>query len=338
MARTNKQIVLARRPRGKPTPDDFRLQESLLREPVDGELLVKNLYLSMDAGFLHWMNEGSSDEYLSEMVIDAPVMGLTLGSVVESCRADFNSGDIVMGRLTWEEFSIIDASDFLTRLPSDFDFPLNYYLGVLGGTGMTAYFGMIDIGIPKAGETVLVSAAAGAVGNVVGQIAKIFGAHTIGMSSSKDKCRQLVDELGFDQAINYRSGASLETTIAETIPGGIDIYFDNVGGETLNTVMHHLKIGARIILCGSVSSYSSQSPPPGPDNMFELVTKRVAMKGFMYTDHMDRYPEAMTGLTTWLNEGRLKNVEYVLEGIENAGVAFCHMFEGKNFGKTLVKL
>ncbi|MBT3311107.1 MAG: NADP-dependent oxidoreductase [Desulfobacterales bacterium] len=214
MTRTNKQIVLARRPRGNPVPDDFRLQESLLCEPVDGELLVENIYLSMDAGFLHWMSEGSSDEYLSEMGIDAPVMGLTLGRVVESRHEAFNVGEVVMGRLTWEEFSIIDASDFLTKLPANLEFPLNYYLGVLGGTGMTAYFGMKDIGIPQAGETVLISAAAGAVGNVVGQIAKIFGARAIGMSGSEDKCRRLVDELGFDQAVNYRTGASLETTMA----------------------------------------------------------------------------------------------------------------------------
>lgn len=215
----NRQIVLVSRPRGTPREENFRLVETPLRALKDGEFLVQNLYISLDAGFRNWMDEDSGDNVLPAMKLEAPVMGLTLGRVKESRREDFEPGDILMARLAWEEYTICDGNDFMARLPSDLPFPLSYYLGVLGDTGMSAYFGLTDIGKPQPGEVVLVSAAGGAVGSVVGQIAKLKGARTVGIVGSDEKCRRLVDELGYDQAINRHCTGGLDQAIAKGLSG-----------------------------------------------------------------------------------------------------------------------
>jgi NADPH-dependent curcumin reductase CurA len=335
---TQTAVALARRPNGNPIKEDFAVVERLVCEPAEGEVLIRNQYFPIDAGFRKWMNEGSGDEYLPEMPLGEPVASLILGEVVVTKNTDFPLGSLVMGRLTWQQYCIAGADDFITLLPNDLPRPINEYLGILGGTGMTAYFGVTDICKPKEGEVALVSAAAGAVGTVAGQLLKQAGAYVIGISGSKEKCYRLESEYGFDATINYREVPSLEQAIRNAAADGVDIYFDNVGADTLNTVLKQLSVNARVALCGSIAAYGFSESPPGPDNMFELVTKRALLQGFMYTDQMGRFPEAMTYLQTLLERGDLKNAEYELHGIENAGVAFCDMFSGRNFGKTIVRL
>ena len=338
MTITNKHIVLASRPEGAPREENFRLVETPLRAIREGEFLVKNLYISLDAGFRNWMNEGSGDNVLPAMELDAPVMGLTLGRVIESRRPDFKVGDLLMARLAWEQYTICDGSDFIARLPGSLPFPLSYYLGVLGDTGMSAYFGLTDIGKPKAGETVLISAAGGAVGSVAGQIARLMGARTVGIAGSDEKCSRLVEELGYDRAINRRSAEGLSSAIASACPDGVDVYFDSIGGSMLEAALDNLASGARIILCGAITNYGATEAVPGPSNLFELVTKQATMQGFMCHFNDDRYDEARQQLTRWLQSGQLKSIEYKLDGIENTARAFCHMFDGRNFGKTVIKV
>lgn len=336
MSGTYRSVVLASRPQGAPRPEDFAVAEMPLRAAGSGEVVIRNLYASLDAGFRHWMDEGSSDHVLPEMPIGAPVMGLTLGEVVESGHPDFAVGELLMARLAWEEYSITDATDFLVRVPTDLDCPLSWHLGILGDTGMSAYFGLLDIGRPQPGETVVVSAAGGAVGSVAGPVAKVFGARTVGIASGAEKCRRLVDELGYDAAVDRRG--DVDAQLASACPDGIDVYFDNVSGTLLEHVLARITPGARIVLCGAVATYNETEPLPGPSNLFQLVTNHARMEGFMTHFHHDRYPEARRQLLAWIADGRLRSTEYMLEGIENVGVAFCHLFEGRNVGKTVVRL
>jgi NADPH-dependent curcumin reductase CurA len=311
----NRQVVLARRPSGNPEYEDFQVSESTLPAVAEGQFATRNLYLSLDAGFRNWMNETSEDNILPAFELGAPVMGLAFSRVIESRHPDYAVGDLLMARLAWEEYSVSDGGEFIVKLPSDLEFPYSYYLGILGDTGMSAYFGLVDIGRPKEGETVLISAAGGAVGSVAGQIAKILGARTVGITSSESKCRRLMDELGYDAAVNRKSADGIESAIAAACPAGIDVYLDSVGGETLQAAIANLN-----------------------HNLFELVTKEALMQGFMTHHRVDRYPEAREQLARWIADGKLNNIEYMLEGIENAGVAFCDLFAGRNFGKTVVKL
>lgn len=337
--RRNVQVLLEARPVGAPRESDFACVESPVPVIGEGQFLLRNLYLSLDAGFRQWMNEGAGDGYLQAMELHQPVMGLVLGRVIESRHPDYRDGDLIMGRTRWESYSVADGSDYMAKLEAaDPDVPLSCYLGVLGPTGLTAYFGMRDIGRPRAGETVVVSTAAGAVGSVAAQIAKIHGARAVGLTSTDEKCRWLVDHLGLDAAINYRAPAGLEEGLARHCPDGVDVYFDNVGGRTLDTVLAHLRIGARVVMSGALSGYNESAPLPGPYNMFKLITQRATMKGFMVTDHVAEYPAAIAELTAWLKEGRLKNAEEVVEGVENTAAAFCRMFAGGNRGKLVVRV
>ena len=236
----------------------------------------------------------------------------------------------------WEDYTVHDAAD-ATRIDDTMGLPLTNFLSVLGATGLTAYFGLLDIGRPQPGETVLVSAAGGAVGNVVGQLAKIHGARTVGLAGTDEKCARLVDELGFDAAVNHRS-TDLASAIAAACPDGVDVYFDSVGGPLLETVLWQIANGARIVMCGAVAAYNAMEPVPGPGNLFQLVTHQALMQGYLTHLSEHRYPEARTAMTKWLKSGELKNVEYRLQGIENVGRAFCDLFRGNNFGKTIVQL
>jgi len=338
MTTINRQIVLASRPQGVPLEKNFRMVETPLRGIEKGEFLVKNLYISLDAGFRNWMNEGSGDNVLPAMALDAPVMGLALGRVLESRHPDFQAGELLMVRSSWEEYSVCDGREWISRLPDDPPFPLSYYLGILGDTGLSAYFGLNDIGKPKPGETVLVSAAGGAVGSIVGQIAKLKGARTVGIVGSEDKCRRLIEELGYDQAINRRDAAGLDSAIARACPQGLDVYFDSIGGSMLETALAHLAPGARIVLCGAIANYGATEPAPGPANLFELVTKEARMEGFMCHFRHARYGEARRQLGEWIDSGLVRSIEYMLDGIENTAKAFCDMFGGRNFGKTVIKV
>lgn len=334
----NRQVVLRARPVGVPRETDFACVDNPLPVVADGQFLTRNRYLSLDAGFRQWMNEGAGDGYLQAMALEAPVMGLVLGEVVESRHRDYAVGDLVMGRTCWEEFSLADGTDYMTKLEAAPGVQISCYLGILGPTGLTAYFGLRDIGRVQKGETVLVSTAAGAVGSAAAQIARIHGAHVVGTSSTDEKCRWLVEELGLDAAINYRASGGVAAGIARHCPNGIDVYFDNVGGETLDTVLLHLNVGARVVLSGALAAYNASEPVPGPVNLFKLITQRASMQGFMVTDHVGEYPAAIAEMTAWLKDGRLKNAEEVVDGIENTGAAFCRMFAGGNRGKLLVRL
>lgn len=333
----NQHVVLAARPQGAPQPSDFRVVERPIPELADGEVLIENLFISLDAGFRHWMDEGSGDHVLPEMQIDEPVMGLILGIVRESRKDDVAVGRQVMARLAWEKYSVTDATDFLVQVPEEYDCPPNWHLGILGDTGMSAYFGLTDIGQPQPGETVVVSAAGGGVGSVAGQIAKIAGARTVGLASGPEKCQRLIDELGYDTAVD-RTVDDVAAALAAACPDGIDVYFDSVGGPLLEMVLDQINPKARIALCGSVSAYSATGEVPGPSNLFQLTTNQAKMQGFMTFMNLDRYPEARRRLLDWVEAGQLTNVEYMQEGIDKVGPAFCDLFAGRNFGKTIVKL
>ncbi len=335
----NKQVVLAKRPEGNPQYDDFELIDSQLRDIDEGEFLSKNLYISLDAGFRNWMNESAGDDVLPALPLGEAVMSLTLSKVVESRHPDYQEGDMLMARFAWEEYTISSGDHFIIKLPRELEFPHSYYLGILGDTGMSAYFAMTEIGKPKPGETVLVSAAGGAVGSIAGQIAKIKGARTVGISSSEEKCQRLIDELGYDAAVNRKAPEGIEAAIAKACPDGVDVYLDSVGGETLQAAIANLALRGRIALIGSITHYNAgEDGPIGPNNLFEIVAKEGLMQGFMTHMHDDRYEEVREQLQEWVAAGKLKSIEYALEGIENAGIAFCHLYEGRNFGKTVVKI
>lgn len=337
MTLRNRHVVLASRPQGYPVEANFRLEESELPPVGAGQFLLQNHYVSLDAGFRNWMDADSGDEVLPAMALDAPVMGLTLGKVVETQHPDYPLGEWLMAREAWQEYSLTDGSDFISRLPYPRDCPLPHYLGVLGDTGLSAYFGLLDIGQPQPGETVLVSAAAGAVGNVVGQLARIKGARAVGIAGGEAKCARLISELGYAAAVNYRS-ADVAGEIAAACPDGVHVYFDNVGGPLLETVLNHIAVGARIVLCGAIAAYNAKAPLPGPSNLFQLTARQALMQGFMTHLQEQRYPQARADLTRWLQSGELKNLEYRLQGIETVGKAFCDLFAGNNFGKTIVQL
>lgn len=333
---SNRSVVLASRPEGMPRIHNFRVEERAIPALEVGQILCKNLFISLDAGFRHWMDEGSGDTVLPAMPLNEPVMGLTLSRVLQSKHPAYQVGDLLMARFAWEEFTVTDAGDFISPLP-DAKHPLNYYLGVLGDTGLSAYFGLTDYGDIKADETVLVSAAAGAVGSIAGQIAKHYGARTVGISSGPEKCQRLIAELGYDASID-RTAADLDAAIATACPNGIDVYFDNVGGPMLETVLNHISEEARILLCGAVATYNNVDPQPGPNNLFQLTTKHAHMHGFMTHLQIERYDDARATLARWIEEGHLVVHEHRLHGIESVGQAFCDLFAGVNFGKTIVEL
>jgi len=337
MADKNRCVVLARRPDGAPTEADFALEERAIPALGQGQILCENLYISLDAGFRNWMDEDSGDNVLPAMPIGAPVMGLTLSRVLASRHDEFSEGDLLMARFAWEEYTVTDAGDFISRLPAAATSPLSHYLGVLGDTGLSAYFGLLDYGAVREGETVLVSAAAGAVGSVAGQIVQILGGRAVGIASGPQKCARLIEDLGYDAAID-RLEPELDAAFAAACPDGIDVYFDNVGGPLLETVLDHINEEARILLCGSVATYNAKEAPPGPRNLFALTTKHAHMHGFMTHLQLPRYDEARTALSEWIEQGLIKVPEYRLEGIESVPRAFCDLFRGLNFGKTVVSL
>jgi NADPH-dependent curcumin reductase CurA len=333
----NKQVVLARRPSGVPVPEDFAIVEASVRAPADGEALLENLYISLDAGFRNWMDEGAGDDVLPAMEIGAPVMGLTAGRVIESNRDDLTVGQILVGRLSWEAYSIATSGDLLVPIEDEFDQAPNLFLGLLGDTGLSAYFGLIRVANLQPGETVLVSAAGGAVGNVAGQIARVLGAKkVVGFAGSDDKCRWLEQEVGYDAAINYKT-EDLDTELARHFPDGIDVYFDNVGGDLLQPVLNHINYCARIAFCGAVADYARVSDM-GPTNLFQLVTNCAKLEGFMTHYWVEHYRSARQALVKWLDEGKIRNFEARYQGVESCGVAFSDMFAGKNFGKAIVKV
>ncbi len=336
-SQTNRRILLRARPSGAPEVSDFACDEAPIPTPSEGQFLIRNLYLSIDAGFRQWMNAGAGDEYMQAMALGEPVVGLVLGEIVASRHPDRHAGELVMGRTRWEEWSLADGSDYLAPIQPVPGVDLSHHLGALGPTGLTAYFGLRDVGRPQPGETVVVSTAAGAVGTVASQIAKLAGSRVVGLTSTEAKCRWLVDDLGLDAAVAYRDPGTLEAGLDRHCPGGIDVYFDNVGGRVLDAALARLAIGARVVMCGALASYEAAGAP-GVTNLFQLVTRRATMRGFMVTDHVAEYPAAVSELAGWIAAGRLRPVEQVLDGIEETPRAFCAMFRGSNRGKLVVRL
>lgn len=333
----NRQLRLASRPVGDIKESDFEYREEPIPSPQQGEILVRTIYLSLDPTNRIWMSD--MEQYMPPVEMGEVMRGGIIGVVEESLNQNFKQGDLVSGLLGWQDYAIAEGNSgfSLTRLPNPLPCPLTAFMGPLGFTGCTAYFGLLDIGQPKVGETVVVSAAAGAVGSIVGQIAKIKGCRVVGITGSDEKCRWLVEELGFDAAINYKT-VDLESAIAQACPNGIDVYFDNVGGSILDAVLTKVNLHARIPLCGLISTYNATEPVPGPYNYSQILMKRVRVQGFIILDYIPRWYEAISDLGQWLNEGKIKYALEVIEGLENAPKAILKLFDGNKKGKLVVKV
>ena len=333
MQGVNHQFRLAARPYGLPKPGDWSYAEEPVPEPGDGEVLVKILYVSLDPAMRGWINEGRS--YIPPVAIGEVMRALAAGEVVASNHPQVSVGDHVTGMLGVQEYAVAHGAAVMkvdTSLA-----PLPVYLGALGMPGMTAYFGLLDIGRPQPGETVVVSGAAGAVGGIVGQIARLKGARAIGIAGGTEKCGYLADQLGFDATIDYKAG-NLEAHLAEHCPSGIDVYFDNVGGEILDAALAQLAREARVVICGAISQYNATEAMRGPSNYLSLLVNHASMTGFVVSDYGDRYPEGARQMAEWVSAGELKTREEVLEGLELFPAALLRLFEGGNTGKLVLQL
>ena len=331
-ASLNRQIVLRSRPVGMPRPADFDLVESPIPAPKDGEILSRTIYLSLDP-YMRGRISGARS-YAQSVEPGQVIVGGTVGLVLESKHPGLAKGDIVLGHDGWQSHAV--AKGAAVRKLDPRQAPVSTALGVLGMPGMTAYVGLLDIGQPRPGETVVVSAASGAVGSAVGQIARIKGARAVGIAGSQDKCDYVVRELGFDACVSYKKG-DLLASLKEACPNGIDVYFENVGGDVLRAVMHLLNMNARIPLCGLISEYNATETVPGP-NLRPLLFNRVLVKGFIVSDHLARMGEFLKDCGGWVREGRLKYREDVVTGLDRAPEAFIGLLQGKNFGKLLVRV
>jgi NADPH-dependent curcumin reductase CurA len=332
-AKENRQFRLAARPVGLPKDSDWARTVEAVQGPEPGEIVVEAQYLSLDPAMRGWMNEGRS--YIPPVKIGEVMRAGGIGRVIASAAPEYAVGDLVSGMLGIQLFARVKAADVKKVDPQVA--PLTTQLAVLGMPGMTAFFGLLDVGKPKPGNTVVVSGAAGAVGAAVGQIAKIKGCRAIGIAGGAAKCRYLVDELGFDEAIDYKSEVVVRR-LRETCPSGIDVFFDNVGGEILDAALANLARGARIVICGAVSQYNSTTPVQGPKNYMMLLVARARMEGFVVFDYADRYGEAALEMLGWIKAGKLASREDVVEGIDTFPTALLKLFSGENFGKLLLKV
>jgi len=330
----NRQWILNARPTGALTGTEFRWNEAPIPQPADGQVLVRNLWLSFDPTQRNWM---VLDSYVPKIPLGEVMRAFGVGQVIQSRHPDFKPGELVQGGFGWQDYIATDGRGFggMRKLPSGV--PPNLALSLFGITGPTAYFGITDIGQVKAGETVVVSGAAGSTGSVAGQIAKIKGCRVIGTAGGKEKCDWLVEVAGFDGAIDYKS-EDIGVRLSALCPNGIDVFFDNVGGIVLNEVLARINLKARIVLCGAISRYNDAVPPPGPSNYFNLTPKRARMEGFIILDYGPRFPEAIEALGRWQREGRLVQKEDVAVGLENAPRTLMRLFTGENFGKQLLKI
>ncbi len=329
----NQQIHLVSRPQGTPTPDNFKIVDATTTQPTDGEVLVRALYLSVDPYMRGRMSDRKS--YVPPFQLNETMGGAVVGQVVESKFDGLQKGDIVMGHLLWQKFAVAPGKELLKVDPNRA--PISTALGVLGMTGLTAYFGLLKVAAPKEGETVVVSGAAGAVGSVVGQIAKIKGCRIVGIAGEDEKCAYLRDELGFDATINYKTD-DVAASLAKACPDGVDVYFDNVGGEISDAVLRLINHGARISVCGQISMYNMEKPDEGPRPQPLLLTNSAKMQGFIVGDFSADFAEGREQLTQWFSAGKLKYAENIVEGFENTPDAFLGLFEGENTGKQLVKV
>ncbi|MFW8589539.1 NADP-dependent oxidoreductase [Glaciecola sp. 2405UD65-10] len=330
---TSQQWCLKARPFGEPTNDTWEFKQTELPELKEGQILIKVEYISLDPAMRGWLNDAKS--YIEPVQIGEVMRAGTVGKVIKSQHKSFSEGDYVAGYNGVQSYAVSDGTGLHKVDPSLA--PLPYYLGVLGMPGMTGYFGLLKTGEPKAGETVVVSGAAGAVGGLVGQIARIKGCRVVGIAGGKEKCKFLIDELGFDAAIDYKN-ESVKDALKQTCPKGVDVFFDNVGGDILDDVLTQINVKARIVICGAISQYNNTTPVKGPSNYLSLLVNRARMEGIVVFDNIKEYPVAMKDIATWIKSGELKVKDHVVEGLETFPETLMMLFKGENFGKLILKV
>jgi NADPH-dependent curcumin reductase CurA len=329
----NRQFKLKQRPAGMVKREDFEFAQAAVPEPGDGEFLVRTAYLSLDPAMRGWMNEGKS--YVPPVGIGEVMRAGAVGEVVKSNNPKFAVGEHVVGLFGVQDYAVSNGKG-VTKVDPRLA-PLPVYLGTLGMPGMTAYFGLLEVGKPQAGDTVVVSGAAGAVGQVVGQIAKIKGCRVVGIAGGADKCQYVVDELGFDACIDYKSD-DVKKALKQHCPQGVNVYFDNVGGEILDIVLTQLAMHARIVICGAISQYNNTTPVKGPSNYMSLLVNRASMTGMVVFDWAERYGEAAREMGGWLAAGKMKTREDIAEGLETFPETLLRLFRGENTGKLVLKV
>jgi len=334
MAATNRQVLLKSRPVGIPQAENFEVVDRPVPQPAEGEVLVRNLYLSVEPAMRGWVSAVAN--YSEPVALGAVMRSLCTGRVLDSRAAGYQVGDLVTGWFGWQEVACVRPQAIQRKVPAS-GLPVSTSLGVLGLNGLTAYFGLLDIGRPQAGQTVVVSTAAGAVGSCVGQIAKIKGCRTVGIAGGPAKTRLCTEAFGYDVAIDYKADG-LDQALAAACPRGVDIYFDNTAGAISDAVLKHLAVGARVVVCGTASVSSWNPPPQGPRVERHLLVKRASMQGLLVMDHEARYPAALEELSQWVSAGRLRYREDILEGIEQAPGAIAGLYRGENLGKRLIQL
>lgn len=328
----NTQVIFKKRPEGFVSSENFDIKHVATPELEQGQLLIQNLYLSLDPYMRGRMNERA---YADVFELGQVLKGGVVGRVINSRHTDFSEGELVLGILGWESYSLSDGTT-LRKVPEG-QAPLSTYLGILGMPGFTAYYGLLEIGKPKVEETVLVSAAAGAVGSAVGQIAKLKGCQVIGSAGSEEKITFLKDA-GFDDVINYKTTSNLRKAVAEACPIGVDVYFDNVGADMLESALQVMNPHGRIVSCGMIAAYNDAVPRPGPNNLFHIIGKRLNLQGFIISDHYEHFADFLETMSGWLTEGKIIYRETITEGIENAPRAFTQLFTGEKIGKQIIKV
>ncbi len=335
MSEQNRRLVLAKRPSGLVDESTVRLESEAVPDIADGEALVRVRYLSIDPTIRTWMDDIPS--YLPPIEIGEVIRSGGVGEVIDSRSEAYTPGQLLFGMTGWQDYVVVDAGERAMQVLPD-GVPPGIAIGILGVTGMTAYFGITDVGQVKADDVVVVSGAAGATGSAAGQIAKIKGAKkVVGIAGGAEKCAFIVDELGFDDAIDYKND-NVAARLRETCPDGIDLYFDNVGGSILDDCLGNLALRGRVVLCGAISTYNSDGPPPGPSNYLTLVVNRGRMEGFIILDYLDRFPAAQMEVAAWIAEGKIKSSEHLVQGLEHAPEALNLLFSGGNTGKVIVAL
>jgi NADPH-dependent curcumin reductase CurA len=329
----NRQFRLANRPAGMVDDATFAFTTAKAPVPAEGEALVRALYLSLDPTNRIWITD--MEQYMPPVQIGEVMRGYGIGQVVQSRTPDLAPGDLVNGMLGWQDYTIAGPANPMQKLPSGLPIPIPALLSVCGATGLTAYFGLTDLGAPKAGETLLVSAASGAVGSVVGQIGKILGMRVVGITGGPAKCRHVVEDLGFDAAVDYRA-ADWREQLAAATPQGVDVNFENVGGAIMDAVIHRMNLHSRLVLCGMISGYNEGETSLG--NFTPLLMKRITLRGFIILDYVPRFMEGIIQLTQWLMEGKLKHTETIVDGLEHAPAALNRLFDGDKMGKLMIRV
>ena len=332
--RVSRQVRLKSRPSGIPQAEHFEIVEVPVPEPSDGQVLVRNIYLSVDPAMRGWVSAVAN--YSEPVAVGAVMRSLAVGRVEESRNSDFHPGDYVTGMFGWQDYAVVDAGA-IERKVGGSGVPLSTSLGVLGLNGLTAYFALLDVGQPQAGETVVVSTAAGAVGSCAGQIAKIKGCRTVGIAGGPDKVRICGEDFRYDSAVDYKAD-DFESALDAACPGGVDIYFDNTAGPISDSVMRRLKVGARVVICGTASIASWEPPPQGPRVERHVLVNRARVQGFLIFDHVQRYPEALRELESWVRNGQIRYREDILDGIEQAPGSIAGLYRGENLGKRLIRV